>query len=125
MASSAKTVRLWRSRGRHGARSARAAVSQLDPFRDWLAQRAPEVRYNASVLYRELCEQGFAGSVIIVRHAVVPLRAKGIPRVATVRFEMRPGEQAKASPCTLPRRPPPKAGSPWTAPPRSAASATL
>ena len=90
-----KTVRLWRARGGYGARSGRPVVSQLDPFRDWLAARAPEVGFNATVLYRELCEQGFRGSVIIVRRAVVPLRAAGVPSVATVRFESRPGEQAQ------------------------------
>lgn len=90
-----KTVRLWRSRGGYGARNARPVVSQLDPHRAWLAARAPEVEFNATVLYRELCELGFTGSVIIVRRAVVPLRAAGVPRVATVRFETRPGEQAQ------------------------------
>ncbi|MBL0891776.1 MAG: transposase [Gemmatimonadaceae bacterium] len=69
-------------------------MSQLDPYRAWLAARAPEVGYNATVLFRELRERGFTGSVIIVRRAVVPLRAtRASP--ATVRFETAPGEQAQ------------------------------
>jgi transposase len=89
-----KTVRTWRQRGAHRPRAARPTVSQLDPYRAWLAQRAPEVRYNASVLYRELCEQGFTGSVIIVRRAVVPLRQTTASK-ATVRYETAPGAQAQ------------------------------
>ena len=90
-----KTVRTWRTRGRHGPRVPRPVISQLDPYRDWLAARAPEVGYNAAVLHRELREQGFAGSAIIVRRAVQPLRAAAPPSVATVRFETGPGEQAQ------------------------------
>ena len=69
-------------------------MSQLDPYRAWIIRRAPEVDYNATVLHRELGEQGFTGSVIIVRRAVVPLRAIAAPK-ATVRFETGPGEQAQ------------------------------
>ena len=90
-----KTVRAWRARGGYQPRDRRRAVSRLDPYRDWLAGRAPEVGYNAVVLHRELREQGFVGSVIIVRRAVVPLRAAAAPSVATVRFETAPGEQAQ------------------------------
>ena len=89
-----KTVRTWRARGAHRPRATRPTVSQLDPYRAWLAQRAPEVGYNASVLYRELCERGFTGSVIIVRRAVVPLRQTAAPK-ATVRYETAPGAQAQ------------------------------
>lgn len=89
-----KTVRAWRRRGQYAARSARPVVSQLDAFRTWIAARAPEVDYNASVLHRELRERGFTGSVIIVRRALVPLRAVATP-TATVRFETAPGEQGQ------------------------------
>ena len=90
-----KTVRTWAQRGQYAARSARAVVSCLDPHRDWLAQRAPEVDYNATVLFRELQALGFPGSVIIVRRAVVPLRKAAIPPAATVRYETAPGAQAQ------------------------------
>jgi len=89
-----KTVRAWRRRGQYVERAGRPVVSQLDSFRAWIAKRAPEVDYNATVLHRELGEQGFKGSVIIVRRAVVPLRAGATPK-ATVRFETGPGEQAQ------------------------------
>lgn len=90
-----KTVRHWRQRGRYGPRTRRPVVSCLDPYRDWLTRRAPEVGYNAAVLHRELCEQGFVGSGILVRRAVAPLRATAVPSLATVRFETGPGEQAQ------------------------------
>jgi transposase len=90
-----KTVRAWRRQGGYRARVRRPVVSQLDAHRAWLAARAPEVGYNAVVLHRELVAQGFTGSVIIVRRAVVPLRATATPSVATVRFETAPGAQAQ------------------------------
>lgn len=90
-----KTVRTWGRQGGYRARARRRVVSCLDPHRAWLAERAPEVGFNAAVLHRELVEQGFTGSVIIVRRAVVPLRATAKPPAATVRFETAPGEQAQ------------------------------
>jgi len=90
-----KTVRAWARRGQYAPRTRRPVVSCLDPYKAWLAGRAPEVGYNASVLYRELRERGFAGSVIIVRRAVVPLRATATPPAATVRYETAPGAQAQ------------------------------
>lgn len=89
-----KTVRAWGRRGAYVERVARPVVSQLDPHRVWIAKRAPEVDFNATVLHRELCEQGFTGSVSIVRRAIVPLRATATP-TATVRFETGPGEQGQ------------------------------
>ena len=89
-----KTVRTWEARGTYAPRTPRTAVSCLDPYADWVACRAPEVGYNASVLYRELRERGFTGSVIIVRRAVVPLRAIATPTAATVRYETAPGAQS-------------------------------
>ncbi len=58
-----KTVRAWRRRGEPRPRKPRPTVSQLDPYRTWLEERAPEVDFNASVLCRELRERGFRGSV--------------------------------------------------------------
>ena len=90
-----KTVRTWEARGTYVPRTPRTVVSCLDPYADWLACRAPEVGYNASVLYRELRERGFTGSVIIVRRAVVPWRATATPTTATVRYETAPGAQSQ------------------------------
>jgi len=89
-----KTVRAWRARGGPQPRAGRVVVSCLDAHRAWLAARAPEVGFNAAVLHRELVERGFAGSAVIVRRAVAPLRQAATPR-ATVRFETGPGEQAQ------------------------------
>ncbi|MBE7416826.1 MAG: hypothetical protein HS128_03585 [Ideonella sp.] len=51
------------------------ASSLLDPHRDWLDQRAPEVNHSARILWQELrAQRGFTGSYVIVRRAVVPLR---------------------------------------------------
>jgi transposase len=90
-----KTVRVWRARGEYAPRQRRRRASLLDPYRDWLARRAPEVAFNAAVLTRELREQGFGGSGVIVRRAVRPLRTAAVPSAATVRFETAPGEQAQ------------------------------
>lgn len=90
-----KTVRAWRARGEYGKRHHRPAASMLDPYAAWLAVRAPEVGFNAAILHRELKEQGFPGSEIIVRRAVRPLRIAALPSRATVRFESAPGEQAQ------------------------------
>jgi transposase len=91
-----KTVRSWRRRGQYRARcpASGRGGGLLAPFRAWLEARAPEVGYNAVVLHRELREQGFPGSEIIVRRAVRPWRLAAAP-VATVRFESAPGEQAQ------------------------------
>lgn len=90
-----KTIRAWRARGEYGGRRHRPAVSMLDPYAAWLRSRAPEVGFNAVILHRELREQGFRGSEIIVRRAVRPLRSAAVPSRATVRFETAPGEQAQ------------------------------
>ncbi len=66
----------------------------LDAYRAWIAQRAREVDFNETVLHRELRNQGFPGSVIIVRRAISPLRATATA-TATVRFETGLGEQAQ------------------------------
>lgn len=90
-----KTVRTWRRRGRYRTRRPAASRSGLlAPFAAWLQARAPEVGFNAVVLARELREQGFTGSEIIVRRAVRPWRLAAKP-AATVRFESAPGEQAQ------------------------------
>jgi len=90
-----KTVRAWRRRGQYHARHFPATrVGRLTPFLSWLQARAPEVGFNAAVLYRELREQGFLGSAVIVRRAIHPWRLAAEP-TATVRFESAPGEQAQ------------------------------
>ncbi|MDN8618961.1 IS21 family transposase [Variovorax ginsengisoli] len=74
-----------------------AAASLLDPHRAWLAERAVEVNYSARILWQELrAQRGFAGSYVIVRRAVVPLRlAASTAALTQRRFETGPGEQAQ------------------------------
>jgi transposase len=69
----------------------------LDAHREWLAQRAPQVNHSARILWQELRSQhGFAGSYVIVRRAVAPLRmAASVASLTQRRFETGPGEQAQ------------------------------
>jgi len=91
-----KTIRAWRARGGYRPRCPRPRRSILDPHATWLAARAPEVEYNASVLTRELRERGYAGSAQQVLRFVRPLRVAATqPARATMRFETAPGEQAQ------------------------------
>jgi transposase len=73
------------------------AASLLDAHRRWLAERAPEVNYSARILWQELrAQRGFAGSYVIVRRAVAPLRlAASVAALTQRRFETGPGEQAQ------------------------------
>lgn len=73
------------------------AGSVLDAHRQWLAERAPEVNYSARILWQELrAQRGFAGSYVIVRRAVAPLRmAASVASLTQRRFETGPGEQAQ------------------------------
>lgn len=74
-----------------------AAASLIDAHREWLAERAPQVNYSARILWQELCAQrGFAGSYVIVRRAVAPLRLQAcVASLTQRRFETGPGEQAQ------------------------------
>lgn len=74
-----------------------AAASLLDAHRAWLEVRAAEVNYSARILWQELrAERGFAGSYVIVRRAVVPLRqAAAVAALTQRRFETAPAEQAQ------------------------------
>lgn len=91
-----KTVKRWRRLGQWQPRQRRPRPRGLDPYLDRLAQRGPEVGWNAMVLHRELQGLGFAGSVQQVRRAIRPWRAEARwAAVATVRYETGPGEQAQ------------------------------
>lgn len=90
-----KTVRKWLlqkwepqrrpSRGR-----------RLDPWEGVLRQRAPEVGFNAAVLYRELKSQGYKGSYPSLVRYLRPWREEyRSAETSTVRFETSPGEQAQ------------------------------
>jgi len=90
-----KTVKRWRRLGGWRAQRRRRR-QQVEPFRDFLTRRGPEVGWNAAVLHRELTTLGFAGGYLQVQRWVKPLRdERRWAAVATVRFETAPGEQAQ------------------------------
>jgi len=74
----------------------RPSLSQtlLKPHIDWLCKRMPEVDYNARVLQRELCDQGYEGSYETVKKFVSPFRLRHLKKV-TLRFETAPGKQSQ------------------------------
>jgi hypothetical protein len=92
-----KTVRRCLLQGAWRPYQRIAASSVLDPHREWLAARAPEVDYSARILWQELrARHGFAGSYVIVRRAVAPLRlAAAAASLTQCRFGTSPGEQAQ------------------------------
>lgn len=91
-----KTVKRWRRVGQWQPRRGRPRSRGLDRYVERLAQRGPEVGWNAGVLHRELQGLGFGGSVQQVRRAIRPWRAEARwAAMATVRYETGPGEQAQ------------------------------
>lgn len=68
--------------------------SKPDPYRKHLAQRMAEGIFSSNRLLRELRSQGYTRGRTILKDYLRPLRPPRAPR-ATVRFETRPGEQAK------------------------------
>jgi transposase len=74
-----------------------AAATLMSPHRDWLIERAPQVRYSARILFQELCAQrGFTGGYDTVKLAVRPLRAQAtLDSLTQCRFETSPGEQSQ------------------------------
>lgn len=91
-----KTIKRWRRRGQWRPRQGPPRSGGIDPYRDRLRQRGPEVGWNAVVLHRELQGFGFTGGVQSVRRTIRPWRAEARwAAVATVRYETGPGEQAQ------------------------------
>ena len=64
-----KTVRKWASE-EWKPQQRRARVEELTVYEEVIAKRFPEVGYNAEVLYRELQQAGYEGSVRSVRRYV-------------------------------------------------------
>jgi transposase len=90
-----KTVRKWL--GRSWAPQRRSGPARgLDVWESFLRGRAPEVGFNAAVLYRELQGQGYAGSYPTVVRYLRPWREEALrDQRTTVRFETDPGQQAQ------------------------------
>ena len=89
-----KTVRKWLKRS--WAPQQRRRSRGLDPYREFLKARAPEVGFNGMVLRRELWPMGYAGSYATVARYIRPWKKEWAPEAGpTVRFETGPGEQAQ------------------------------
>lgn len=69
----------------------------LEPYAEWLRQRAPEVRYSARILHQELkVRHGYRGSYETVKRYVAPLRElAGSDTLTQTRFETAPGQQSQ------------------------------
>ena len=90
-----KTVRKWLQKPWRPQRRPNRK-RKLDEWEEFLRGRAPEVEFNASVLYRELGGQGYTGSYPTVQRYIRPWRPPSPSEPpATVRFETEPGEQAQ------------------------------
>ncbi len=80
--------------GHENAPIRRSRGSKLDAYHQYIAERWEQGCHNAQVLWEELRDQGFTGSLSLVKQHVAPLRAqRGIE--PTRRFETMPGEQAQ------------------------------
>ncbi|KJS10762.1 MAG: hypothetical protein VR67_16725 [Peptococcaceae bacterium BRH_c8a] len=68
----------------------------LSEFMPFINERAPQLDFNATSLFRELTKLGYTGSYTLVKEAVRPLRETHRQLVAaTARFETPPGLQAQ------------------------------
>lgn len=88
-----RAVLAGQSDGRYGPR--RPTPSKLDPYKEFLTTRVAQagtIRLPATVLHREIAEQGFEGSVKIVQRFLAEIRPKSEPE-PIIRFETKPGQQ--------------------------------
>lgn len=68
----------------------------LSQFEQWLASRAPEVDFNAAILFRELKDSGYTGGYEMVKLFVRPLREDHHKHLDVVmRYETAPGKQGQ------------------------------
>lgn len=68
----------------------------LSQFEAWLTSRAPEVDFNATILFRELQHSGYTGCYETVKLFVRPLRDEHQNHLdAVMRFETAPGQQGQ------------------------------
>ena len=89
-----KTVRKWlRQKWEPQRRPGRGR--ELDPWEGFLRGRAPEVGFNAAVLFREVKDQGYLGSYPSLSRYLRPWRQEYRSETSTLRFETGPGEQAQ------------------------------
>ena len=68
----------------------------LSQFEEWATSRAPEVNFNAAILFRELKDSGYTGCYDTVKLFVRPLRNEHRKHLdAVMRFETAPGKQGQ------------------------------
>lgn len=87
-----KTVRKWLKR--NWKEQERQRKRALDEYQEFLRARAPEVGYNAAVLFREVRGRGYGGSYTALVKYIRPWRISE-QKPATARFETEPGHQAQ------------------------------
>lgn len=74
----------------------KSVTTVLSQFGQWLTSRAPEVDFNAAILFRELKLSGYTGAYETVKLFVRPLREEHHNRLdAVMRFETAPGKQGQ------------------------------
>src|SRR5580704_12464497 len=104
---SPKAVRRGKAKDRYGPRAPRP--TKLDPYAEYLRERiehAKPDRLAATVLLREVCDQGYAGGCTQLKALVSSLQPKVQPE-PVVRFETEPGKQCQID-FMVPRRRPTK-----------------
>ena len=91
-----KTVKRWLRLGGWQRRRPQRRRRLIEQFTEFIAQRGPEVGWNGVVLHRELAGLGFSDSYQQVQRYLKPHRAqRKWAKLATVRLETAPGEQAQ------------------------------
>jgi len=68
--------------------------SKLDAYKDYLRSRLEQFDLPATVLLREIREQGYTGAATILKEFIRPIKSKKLKRL-TERFETQPGRQAQ------------------------------
>lgn len=94
---SRNTVRRY-LRGASAKREVQPRVSCLEPYKAYLMERIEQARpdwISATVLTREIQEQGYQGQVGLVKRFIAPLKAQPRPD-PVVRFETAAGIQMQA-----------------------------
>lgn len=89
-----KTVRKWLISDGPPRKIQRRRPSKLDPFKDYILERMQQGVLNASVIFDEIKDQGYAGGTTILRDFMQPYRPVLQGR-ATIRYETEPGHQAQ------------------------------
>lgn len=90
-----KTIRKWLEQTEPKPyRRTLSKPCKLDPYKDYIRGRMEEGCLNATVIFEEIQQQGYAGGSTMLREFMKPLRPVVIQK-ATVRYETAPGHQAQ------------------------------